>query len=805
MMKKIITFLCIVSLLIPSISTVYSNELDDLLKKKQTLINLEIIDEENADKKFSNDLYIGALIAMKTNDDIRISDYAYSHGILDSLEGYEPDGPVTFAQAVKYAVRTLGYSPMITNENDYVAYARDLGVLEGLEYDENKSISNAEGIKLLYNIKDLSPLVICGYGWETLFEVSEKSIIAEYRKINKIKGVLTGIERTLLTSDVGTSEGTISISNQVYDAVENINEDLLGKNIVGYIQLDDEPKVLHIEEDIKRNKEIYVEAEDVVDVAEDVSTIEYSLNDRKKTAKISDVVRVIYNGVFFGGYTYLDLNPESGSIRMIDNTSDGVIDVIFVTDIKTMVVESKISQRMVINNKISVLDSLASINLYEKEYRILKNGKEISFEEIKVNDILSVAISKGTEPYTEIYVSDKIEKSVVDAKNDREITVGEIEYKVNPIVNEYILQSGNLLPMGKEITLYFDFKDALVYFETEIESEYYVFFKSYYNAKMDKYVINYLTADNEWKITEINKKATIDNQRVVSEEDSCNYLSTLSPQVVKMTFNKKGELRTFTTAVSSTTYMENVFTKTTINNKMYRPNANAFEGTYLIDDNSVLFLFPENDPMNKEGYRAVNPSAYFREYYYSPTAYDIDEYNFAKAFSTVDYANLKSLKKNNSLCVVLGKVLTINDDNEEIDEFKVSFGQRTSVKLRTKPGTNLNFTKGDIVTILLDEDGRLENMYPVASANDTTVRTSPGTGFFNIGYGVGTVSKIGDGKISFTFNEKFGCRLNPSAIVRIYDQDMNQIEFGTVADIVREDYVVCRFSNGTIAEIVIMR
>ena len=71
---------------------------------------------------------------------------------------------------------------------------------------------------------------------------------------------------------------------------------------------------------------------------------------RSTSKKIDENVCVIYNGKAYTKYTPKDLQPENGSVTLIDNNSDGTFDVVKVWSYQTMFVD-RISGNKIISNK----------------------------------------------------------------------------------------------------------------------------------------------------------------------------------------------------------------------------------------------------------------------------------------------------------------------------------------------------------------------------------------------------------------------------------------------------------------------
>ena len=231
---------------------------------------------------------------------------------------------------------------------------------------------------------------------------NDQTLLSKYRDVHKITGLLTSNGITSLDKEASCKEGHIQIGTSLYTMEDSTPcRKLLGKYVEAYVLKDeyDEPIVLCIGETGGRNREFIVDARDVKRITPDYTRLEYYENNREKYLKIADVPRVIYNGVFYGGYTEPDFKPESGNLRLLDNNNDGKYDVIFINSYETVVVGAVDTNRKIIYNKFKSQGNLVSIDLdtevSDVVYTINDEFGEVELSDIKKGDILVVAKSKS--------------------------------------------------------------------------------------------------------------------------------------------------------------------------------------------------------------------------------------------------------------------------------------------------------------------------------------------------------------------------------------------------------------------------
>ena len=305
MIKKLITLICMVLLITLSANAVFAD--NDMTEEEQLLTGLGLWNDELS----SYDGYITALSGFLFEEPEQIGDaedIARYTGMLSLTDTYKGKGKITYGDAVKYAVITLGYDPMIKGNgggsiNDYISKAAELSITDGVTGDVNSKASYNTLVKILYNMLEAEPLQKQLYATQESYIVEAgTTLLGINRDIYKIQGLVTATEYTSIYSSSGTqNENYIEIEEQEFCVTDKSFDYLLGYNIEAYIQedRDGEKHVLYMRELKSKNTTLEIEAEDIEKVSDDFSAISYyNENDKLKRVKIEGAVRVIFNGVF---------------------------------------------------------------------------------------------------------------------------------------------------------------------------------------------------------------------------------------------------------------------------------------------------------------------------------------------------------------------------------------------------------------------------------------------------------------------------------------------------------------------------
>lgn len=806
MMKKFILFTI---LFILTGITSYAEQPGNLDKQKEILVNLEIVSADNINNKFSNDMFIEGLENIVT-DKAGMSPemFARSRGLIGENEKYNGSGSVTFEKAVRYMIYALDYNDLYSNESQYLDAARTAGLLDGVEYIAQKTLTNSDGIKILMNFTEAKPLLTDIGNYDR--KISDKPALEEFRKIYKIRGVVTAASKTSILGDREVGKNKIEIEEVQYDCAFG-SDDLLGLNVEGYIHIDQgNEEILYLEKRENKNKEITIMDEDIIDVDINLKKISYdSYDTMTKSLRLNDNIRVIYNGRFYGEYTAADFKPKNGNIRLVDNNNDGTYDVAFISDLKTVVVESVFTDDLKIYDKLNLDSSVSIIKLEEDEYEIYIDGKESKLSDIDRDDVLSVAISHGGSPYITIYVnSDKITGSIESFnENEKEIYISGEKYKILQDALDSLHANNKDIKIKSDAVAYLDINGRIAYIDVKSTQKYFLFLKTYISDAEDKYMIKCLDMNGTWRDIEYNAKTKINDERSNSIEALYDTFSGFQPQVVRMNVNFKGIITNIETARTFDGSSDKYFTKTTFTSQ-YEPIYGAFANFYRIEDeDSALFVFPKNekDKYNREKYRVEVPSTYFyNEHgtYSDVTVYDVDEFRYGHIFSVVDD---ESANIGHAMFIVTGTGTVLDKNDEVVKTVEVSISGRDPIDLQVKYGVNVDVKKGDIVRFAINEDGQIAGYEKICSAFDKNLYVgSVSSGYGKI-YGVGVVDKLENDRVNFKFETAMPTGINGYEDVRIYYTDSNTSEVCSIRDMQVNDRVVCRIVAARLYNVIIIR
>jgi len=441
---------------------------------------------------------------------------AYGLGIISGMgDGtFAPDAPVTYEQALKMVVCTLGYEtfaqaiatpqPEGSWADGYIKQANALDITKGVQ-NASYTAGASRGViaQVLYNSLEVEMYENNGIQWEK----TEKTLMKDYLKVKELKGTLVGAG-DYVTEDCSASllDGQMNIKKSDGEEVilnyssftQNVTDisKYLGTTLtVYYRQLtnNDEKMLVIIDSESTKNTKLELTHEDIKSFEDNVLKYYVSLT-KQENAKLKDVdLTVRYNGKLVSSdatitlvnpYTKeeeeysrtealeLWLNPDTdytiyGTVTLTDSANDGIIDMIQIYNYETMVAyttptttDYRITDKLVTGNYL-ILDPQAAAYTYT----ITKDGSEIPVTSIKANDVILYATSLDESMYTLIVSSQSVKGTVSSINtNSGQLTISDKTYNIGETFESYINEKdGRELKAGVSGTFYTDSFGTLIF------------------------------------------------------------------------------------------------------------------------------------------------------------------------------------------------------------------------------------------------------------------------------------------------------------------------------------------------------
>lgn len=380
---------------------------------------------------------------------------------------FRPDDAISYAEAVVYLIRIMGYTDLAESSNGfpygYILTAEHSGISKGIKLAADYTVTAEIALHLIFNALNTRVMVMDTFGEDgASFETSYgNTLMYESFRVLAEKGIADEVSLSALTGANNLPPYSISVNNVVMDVGEFSPRHLLGYNVNAYYKYEDSKNVLiYIYDNPDKNEIKSVNIEDITDISG--FTIKYTdAKGNSKSYRYERGAAIIYNGVStksaFNTSIYLDKNGNklSGNIELLDNDGDGTSDVVYINAYEEFVAGIKDKSNTILYDKKDPLNKITLDTSVNDPYTIIidEDGDEISFSKIKENMSVIVQRSKADayQGYIRVYVSSKTAEGVLEVISEEEtgkeaIISGEV-YKLSSYAVKHLDNS----LIGKEI------------------------------------------------------------------------------------------------------------------------------------------------------------------------------------------------------------------------------------------------------------------------------------------------------------------------------------------------------------------
>ncbi|MBR2884685.1 MAG: S-layer homology domain-containing protein [Clostridia bacterium] len=418
---------------------------------------------------------------------------AHKLGIISGVdnERFDPQGTVSYEQAVKILVATLGYEQAAQQKGGYpegyLAVAMRADLLDGVTVENKAALSHKSVVQMVYNALETNMFDAEYYlsGGDYVEKIQEGVTLLEDRlEIKTVRGVVTQNNITGISSASTVSKEQVMINGEVYFVGNTAIADYLGYNVKVYYK--DEPikEIIYFSHTEKYNEMLTLNDKDDLEISYDGTKFTFSYTDEKGNRRDeTSSGSCIYNGVYTNKIrtadpadtdVMADINGKSLSVKLIDNNLDSSYDVILLDAYEAYLVNTvSVANERVRYNVLGADRSMRvdEINISKdngvEHYNVYDaDGRRAELDVIEANDVVSIYRDLSNKVYTlriskmkitgEILeISDDSEYTIrVDDENastsDGEVTTFDAYYKKSPAF------PSELLKLGLRTTFYLD-------------------------------------------------------------------------------------------------------------------------------------------------------------------------------------------------------------------------------------------------------------------------------------------------------------------------------------------------------------
>lgn len=578
---------------------------------------------------------------------------AYSEEVLSGLkqqkildEAMQADRFMEYADALKIAERTLS----VGNEfGGALTLLKQSDLTRGISNTKSKFITCENALRLVYNLATTGGIYeiksINSNGDKTLKYDKDGSLLAKFRDIYEVRGVVTENKYTSMYAEGTLADNDLKIEGELFRS-ESDYSDFLGMSVSAFVHKgirDDEGTVVYMEECRGKNDIVTVEADDLIEWDKTGTRMSYYENDKKKNATVSKSAAYLYNGVVCSDFSDKMLTPQDGRIELIDNNGDSKYEVVKITAYEYVLTEYASAYSGAVGSKYSYDGCLKNFTVDQDDPKtyveITKNGQPIQLKEIKEWDVLTVTRSLGEKPkLTRIEVCDNQLTAIADTVKlaDNEVKIDGKTYTFTNAMARAIEckePKAKVPSPSEEYTYYFasDGRIAGVYGDINASAHmgYLIKVGKKEQAFEDLIQMRLLENDGNLRTYQLADKLTF-NDRKVKAEEAYTYLhpgALVDRQVISFKTNAKAEVTKITTAVQTTEKGYDGFSRTGKMTYKWRINGACFDSQVFCGKTPTIYVIPEDEENADESeYRLGSTSDFATDAEYTFEAYNLDEY-----------------------------------------------------------------------------------------------------------------------------------------------------------------------------------
>lgn len=644
------------------------------------------------------------------------------------------DVEITLPMVSAALCRALGYKEFAEYysgyEAGYLTMADQAGLFKGVS--DTGSLKSKDVIRILYNFMNSEIYSTVGVSDGNYIKeaTSGNTILKVYHNIASVRDILNTNQVTSLTSKNGTGDTSVVIGNIRLDTNGASLNQYLGYAVEAYYNVESE-KILFVGI-TNKNEALTISSEAFSSYSSE--RIFYFKDSKEYKVTLSSTADIIYNGKFEPFSKKLFDTLVNGNISLIDNNGDSKFDVAFINSYVNGVLDTKSDDGKVLRFK----NNVASITLEDYEAFDIRDaaGKNLPFETISQNNILSICESKDKSYILIIVGTASHIGSLSEIYNDENITRLNIGGKLIP-ADPVFVNTNSFLKPGITGEFFTDAYGKVAYYsEVATRSAGYAYFIGLWDEGESYDYVNVKMYTEGKQLVELKtaKKITVDgvsgqsckellnNKQLFNwtkEEVPNNPGTTVDvrgkakPQLISYKLNSDGDIIKIDTPYYNVGIEnpENTILFETSGSLQYNSIDRSFNREIYLNSGCRVFTIPNENIAfaNSEEFDIKSPASLFRdESYYNITAYKtssdtlgadilITKRGTGGGFDSYDHA------------YVISDITEVWDEKEETAVKKLSYyhqGKEKSCKV-PEPSMVDKVSKGDVVILSINSDNEL--------------------------------------------------------------------------------------------------
>ena len=766
---------------------------------------------------------------------------AYQSGVVKGMgDGtFAPESEVLYEQFVKMLVAALGYEPQVETlggyPTGYLVVASQKNITKGATGSAGTPVARSVAARLLYNALDVNMMKQTKFvkGEEEYAEAEDKenyTLLNKCLGFDKIEGKIDSVNfaattdedaQTTVTFAAGFKYNKLSKDDSAdYEKTYNVgNTDAANYEkfyVVAYVGEDDatgKDTIYAISPKSSKNNTLELDYEDLVSLTKDGSSykLKYDDNGTDKTVTLDDA-SFYYNGVEDAtkAISFLTAGDRPGHVTLVSSEGNTkTFDSAFVIEYGVSYVVKEIDSKY---NRITDLanDNTVRFNKDDVTYNFIKDGENVTFADIAVGDVITLADSSDKKVETVYIGGGKVEGTVTEERpsnNDNYFTIDGNEYRVDKT-------SGEEVSVKDSGVFYYNIDNRIVYKDATAGKvgDYAFLYTSDTDVSLGSKSIEvqYLKADGTWEVSKFASNVTlkygskntsykindiVKGDRDVQVNDAAEKVkfsdyfdakgALKAPQLVEISKNSSGLVNEVAFASTSSADDKYFYVKSA-DGADYTASSQKI-GKYYVKNDTPVFVVDEKATSNDKYVMITTAAKALKDTqsYATVRAYDVDSNNYPSAL-VISKENIGA-EADSHIFVVSAVSTGNNADNQKVARIKgytegqfVTFEtSEDGVKIVDRADKELfasasydtvasNINAGDTVLMSLDAAGAVDNIKVLMAADDAkdlktfdawTEDTDAEANAFGFAYKTSSGSKIklayNDGKGTYVAADDF--------------------------------------------------
>lgn len=766
---------------------------------------------------------------------------AYQSGVVKGMgDGtFAPESEVLYEQFVKMLVAALGYEPQVETlggyPTGYLVVASQKNITKGATGSAGTPVARSVAARLLYNALDVNMMKQTKFvkGEEEYAEAEDKenyTLLNKCLGFDKIEGKIDSVNfaattdedaQTTVTFAAGFKYNKLSKDDSAdYEKTYNVGKTDAANYekfyVVAYVGEDDatgKDTIYAISPKASKNNTLELDYEDLVSLTKDGSSykLKYDDNGTDKTVTLDDA-SFYYNGVEDAtkAISFLTAGDRPGHVTLVSSEGNTkTFDSAFVIEYGVSYVVKEIDSKY---NRITDLanDNTVRFNKDDVTYNFIKDGENVTFADIAVGDVITLADSSDKKVETVYIGGGKVEGTVTEERpsnNDNYFTIDGNEYRVDKT-------SGEEVSVKDSGVFYYNIDNRIVYKDATAGKvgDYAFLYTSDTDVTLGSKSIEvqYLKADGTWEVSKFASNVTlkygskntsykindiVKGDRDVQVNDAAEKVkfsdyfdakgALKAPQLVEISKNSSGLVNEVAFASTSSADDKYFYVKSA-DGADYTASSQKI-GKYYVKNDTPVFVVDEKATSNDKYVMITTAAKALKDTqsYATVRAYDVDSNNYPSAL-VISKENIGA-EADSHIFVVSAVSTGNNADNQKVARIKgytegqfVTFEtSEDGVKIVDRADKELfasasydtvasNINAGDTVLMSLDAAGAVDNIKVLMAADDAkdlktfdawTEDTDAEANAFGFAYKTSSGSKIklayNDGKGTYVAADDF--------------------------------------------------